>query len=85
MPGSDRKIWVPMPESEMYKRSVKRDHLVERFGEATVSRAEVAVVLNLLYMMNVIKPNEFVDLMVMQCERIEDERRADARLESDRG
>jgi hypothetical protein len=82
---SERKIWVPMPETEMYKRTVKRDDLVGRYGEATVSRAEVAVILNLLYMTKIIKPNEFVDLMHMQCERIEDERRAAARLEEDRG
>lgn len=85
MPGADRKIWVPMPETEMYKRSVKRDDLVGRFGEATVSRAEVSVVLNILYMTGMIKPNEFVDLMIRQCERIEDERRRDANLDEDRG
>lgn len=82
---SERKIWVPMPETEMYKRTVKRDELVNRYGEATVSRAEVSVILNLLYMTGMIKPNEFVDLMMMQCERIEDERRAAARLDEDRG
>lgn len=84
MPG-DRKIWVPMPETEMYRRAVSRDELVGRYGEATVTRAEVSVVLNILYMTGTIKPNEFVDLMVMQCERIEDERRKEARLEADRG
>jgi hypothetical protein len=82
MPG---KIYVPMPETEMYKKSVSRDDIVNQFGEATVSRAEVAVVLNILYMTGMIKPNEFVDLMIMQCRRIEDERRSAARLEADRG
>jgi len=79
------RILVPMPESDMYKKSVKRDDLVQKFGEATVSRAEVSVILNLLYMTGMIKPYEFVDLMVMQCRRIEDERRAAVRLEEDRG
>jgi len=79
------RILVPMPESDMYKKSIKRDDLVQQFGEATVSRAEVAVVLNILYMTGVIKPSEFADLMVMQCRRIEDERRAAVRLEEDRG
>ena len=82
---SDRKIWVPMPETDMYKRSVKRDDLVGRYGEATVGRAEISVILNLLYVTRMIKPSEFVDLMVMQCERIEDERRKEARLDEDRG
>jgi hypothetical protein len=79
------KIYVPMPETEMYKKTVSRDELVGKFGEATVTRAEVSVVLNILYMTGMIKPNEFVELMIMQCRRIEDERRAQAGLESDRG
>jgi hypothetical protein len=74
-----------MPETEMYKKTISRDQLVGQFGEATVSRAEVSVILNLLYMTGMIKPNEFVDLMMMQCRRIEDERRAQVRLDSDRG
>jgi hypothetical protein len=74
-----------MPETEMYKKTVSRDELVGKFGEATVTRAEVSVVLNILYMTGMIKPNEFVELMIMQCRRIEDERRAHARLEEDRG
>ncbi len=82
MPG---KIWVPMPETEMYKKTISRDELVGKFGEATVTRAEVSVVLNILYMTGMIKPNEFVELMIMQCRRIEDERRAQVNLDSDRG
>lgn len=82
MPG---RILVPMPETEMYKKTMRRDDIVQQFGEATVSRAEVAVLLNLMYMTGMIKPNEFVDLMLMQCRRIEDERRAAARLDADRG
>lgn len=79
------KIWVPMPEADAYKKSMSRDELVNRYGEATVTRAEMAVVLNLFIMMGVIKPSEFVDAMVAQCERIDDIRRREARLESDRG
>lgn len=79
------RIYVPMPETEMYKKSIARDDLVGQFGEATVSRAEVSVVLNILYMTGIIKPNEFVDLMIAQCRRIEDERRKEANLDSDRG
>jgi len=80
-----RKIWVPMPQSEMYRKSVNRDELVGKYGEATVLRAEISVILNLLYLTGVIRPNEFIDSMVMQCNRIEDERRREANLDSDRG
>jgi hypothetical protein len=80
-----RKIYVPMPETEMYARTVSRDKLVETYGEATVTRAESAVVMNLLYLLGMIKPSEFIDAVVAQCRRIEDKRRADARLDSDRG
>jgi hypothetical protein len=76
---------VPMPESEMYKKSVPRDDLVVRFGETTVSRAEVATILNIMMITGVIKPSEFIDLMVRQCERIDEERRLAARLDEDRG
>lgn len=82
-PGS--RIYVPMPETEMYAKSVSRDQLVQQYGEATVTRAESAVILNLLYMMGVIRPPEFIDAMVMQCRRIEDQRRAAANLDEDRG
>jgi hypothetical protein len=80
-----RKIWVPMPESDMYKKTMSRDQLVQRYGEATISRAELAVILNILFVSGVIKPNEFYDAMIQQCERIESVRRAVAGLESDRG
>lgn len=79
------KIWVPMPESDMYRRSVSRDEIVGKYGEATVNRAEVAVILNVLYVTGAMKPSEFIDMMVHQCRRIEDERRAAARLDEDRG
>ena len=79
------RILVPMPESELYKKSVRRDEIVSRYGEATVSRAEVATILNIMMITGVIKPNEFIDLMVRQCERIDEERRLAARLDEDRG
>ena len=80
------KIGVPMPETMMYtKASVRRDELVEKFGEATVSRAEVSVLLNLMFMTGMVRPNEFIDLMVMQCRRIDEERRIAANLDADKG
>jgi hypothetical protein len=74
-----------MPESQMYRRSVPRDALVEKYGETTMARAEVAVILNLLVITGFVKPSEFVDAVVSQCERIDDERRAQANLDADRG
>ena len=60
-----RKIWVPMPETEMYKKSsVRRDDLVRHYGESTVSRAEVASILNILYITGMVKPTDFTDIMV---------------------
>lgn len=79
------KIWVPMPESDLYKKAVSRDELVNKFGESTVSRAEVATVLNIMMITGMIRPNEFIDLMVRQCNRIEEERRLAANLDIDRG
>ena len=79
------KIYVPMPESAMYKKTVSRDELVGRYGESTVSRAEVATILNIMMISGMIKPNEFIDLMVRQCDRIDEERRVAARLDVDKG
>lgn len=76
---------VPMPETEMYKKSVRRDDLVQRYGESTILRAEVASILNIMYMTRMVSPSEFIDIMVQQCERIEDERRAAVNLDSDKG
>ena len=83
--GRRDKILVAMPESEMYKKSVPRDELVRQFGEATVGRAEVASILNIIFVTGVVKPGEFIDILVEQCRRIEDIRRRDAMLEEDRG
>jgi len=80
-----RKVWVPMPQSDLYPRSITRDEIVSKFGETTVGKAEMAVVMNLLYLMGAIKPTEFVDLVVRQCQRIDEERRKVVGLEADRG
>jgi len=80
-----RKIYGRKQQSEMYRRTLNRDELVNKYGESTVLRAEISVILNLLMITKIIHPSEFVDAMVSQCERIEDERRKEARLEADRG
>ena len=79
------KILVPMPESDLYRKTVSRDELVGKYGETTVSRAEVACILNIFMITGVVKPNEFIDLMVRQCQRIDEARRLAANLDVDRG
>lgn len=79
------RIGVAMPTSDVYKKTASRDQLVQRFGESTVVRAEIATTMNIMIASGVCTSREFVDVMIRQCEMIEDRRRADARLESDRG
>ena len=67
-------IYVPMPKSEGYGGNL-RDELVQKFGEPTVTRAETAVIINILIYMGVMKGSEFRDMIVTMCNRIDDERR----------
>lgn len=85
-----KKIWVPQPASKLYgaggghPESV-RDQLVQQYGEGSVEKAEISVVLDLLFINGIIKPSEFVDLMMKKLHRIDEQRRAAANLEMDRG
>lgn len=74
-----------MPTSDIYKKTISRDALVRQYGENTVLRAELASILNIMYVTGIMKPNEFTDIMMQQCQRIEEERRAQANLDEDRG
>jgi hypothetical protein len=85
MSFNSRKIHVPMPQAAAYGRTIDRDQLVRRYGESTVLRAEIAAIMNLLMAVGMISGSEFVDLVVRQCSRIDEERRGVARLEEDRG
>lgn len=78
------RIHVPMPETELYKKSRPRDQLVERYGESTVLRAEIATVLNILYITRICSPSEFMDTMEHQLHRIEEERMIQANLKEAR-
>lgn len=83
-------IWVPQPATQLYavggaQAESVRDRLVGQFGEATVQRAEVSVLLDLMLLHGVIKPGEFVDLMLKRLHRIDEQRRAAANLDEDRG
>jgi hypothetical protein len=52
-----------------------RDKLVMQFGEATVQWAEMACVIQLLFAVGIVKPNEFIELVQHQCQRTDDMRR----------
>lgn len=67
-------IYVPMPKADGYGGNL-RDQLVQKYGDATVTRAETAVIINILIYMGVMKGAEFQDMIVTACNRIEDERR----------
>lgn len=84
-PGGRRSRGVAMPESILYKKTVSRDALVQQYGEATVTRAELTTIMNIMIATGICSSNEFVDIMLQQCSRIDQQRRADARLDEDKG
>jgi hypothetical protein len=66
---------VPMPASKLYEAGGEhpesiRDRFVAAYGEATVQRAELQVVLDLFMIMGVVKPQEFIDVLHRKLERI---------------
>lgn len=71
MPG---RILVPMPTAEGYHGNL-RDRLVVQYGEASVTRAEIAVCLNVLMAIGVMKQDEFVQLLMTVLEKTEQRRR----------
>ncbi len=90
MPPKTKGLWVPQPAAKLYGAGgsdpeTVRDKMVEMVGEATVQKAELSVVLDLLFLNGVIRPSEFVELMMKKIHRIDERRRAAARLEEDRG
>jgi hypothetical protein len=60
-------IYVPMPEAPgVYPReqgTSKRDLLIRRYGEVSVMHAEVAVCVNIMVQLGIIKTSEFVQLV----------------------
>lgn len=83
-------LWVPQPSSKLYGAQggdpeTIRERLVQQYGEGTVERAEISCILDLLMINGVIRPSEFVEIITKKLDRIDQRRRAAARLESDRG
>lgn len=74
MSPSRGKIYVPMPEAGSYNEGT-RDQLVTKYGEASVTRAETAVLINLMIAVGVIKQSEFIGYMVEILEKAEEHRR----------
>lgn len=62
-----------------------RDQLVQQYGEVSVNSAELSVILDVMMVTGMIKPSEFIDLIQRKLHRIDQQRRAAARLEEDRG
>ena len=76
---------VAMPSALLYKKTISRDELVQKYGESTVLRAELTTVMNIMIAVGICSSSEFVDIMLQQCDRIEQQRRADANLDADHG
>lgn len=77
------KIWIPQPATKLYGAGnthpeTVRDRFVRQYGESTVQRAELSVVLDLLMLTGAIAPSEFVDVMSKKLSRIDQERQAAA-------
>lgn len=85
-PGKDPGFSLPMPQTDLYDpRTVQRDALVARYGDATVLRAEMATMMNIMFHIGAVKRHEFMEMMLMQLHRVDAERRGQANLEEDRG
>jgi hypothetical protein len=80
-----RHIPVAMPTADAYKKTVNRDDIVQRFGESTVTRAELAAIMNIMIATGMVRSQELVDVVIRQCEFIETQRRQEANLDADNG
>lgn len=74
---------VSMPATDLYgavRPDTIRDRFVREYGEATVTRAEIQVCLDLFMLMGVVKPSEFVDVLERKLKRVDLERQIEAGL-----
>lgn len=62
-----------------------RSKLVDMYGESDVLRAELQTCLDVLILAGMIKPQEFVDILMRRLNHLDQMRRAAANLDSDRG
>jgi hypothetical protein len=73
---------VPMPEPEFYSQSSDtrnaRDYFIRTYGSTTVMLAEMAVVLDLMVILGIVKPAELAALIERKCKKIDMERRIHA-------
>jgi len=84
------KIWVPQPATKLYGAQgadpeTMRDRFVREFGESTVQQAELSTCLDLMMLNGVISPTEFIEVISRKLTRIDQQRRAAANLDMDRG
>lgn len=68
---------VLMPDVRYPTRGAQseRDRLIHEFGEATVYRAENAVMITILIKIGVVNPTEFLDMVRHSCRTIDERRR----------
>jgi len=84
------RIWVPQPASRAYgergqnPQSV-RDAMVRSYGETTVQQCELAIILDVFILTGMMNPNEFMEVMRLRLDKVDQQRRAAAGLEEDRG
>jgi hypothetical protein len=66
-----------MPATKLYGSNSEslRDRFVAQYGETTVHKAEHQVLLDLMLLLGVIKPSEFVDVLTKKLQRVDDLRR----------
>ena len=71
------KVWVPTPASKLYADrqgntpETIRERFERQYGEATVTRAELSTVLDVMMMTGMIKPSEFIEVISRKLARIE--------------
>lgn len=73
------KVWVPQPATKLYGAGgtdpeTTRDRFVKNYGESTVQRAELSLVLDLMMLNGMINPGEFVDVISKKLQKIEQQR-----------
>jgi hypothetical protein len=76
-----------MPEPEYGGNRQAKDYrnreLVPKYGEATVIRAEVVALMEIMFVSGVIKPAEYAEMVGRICYKIDQRRRAEAGIQGD--
>jgi hypothetical protein len=74
------RIVVPMPTSDGFGGEHIRDKFVKQYGEASVTRAETAVLTNILIALGIIHKSDFIDMLDQVLKKTDERRRRQAGL-----